>query len=397
VKRRHPSLPRFTPAALALAALASASCRVPLPNPEPSGLEEAVPDSVESVLFLIGDAGEGLPGLTPAITRLRRDVEAWAGGLGRDSAVAVIFLGDNVYPVGVRSPSDPAYAEDTLRLRPQLEVVGGPNARRHHANAYFLAGNHDWGNLIGASGLRRLRNQEELIESARRSGLGTRLLPAAGEPGPAVLDLGTRVRLLFLDTHWWLQERRSALKLEVLRGVEEAMRTAGGREVVLAAHHPFVSGGAHGGPVSIWEAFGIVWLLRQTGSLVQDLNSTVYRELLVGLRGAFSRTGRPLLFVGGHDHSLQVLEADAEDEPTWTLVSGAGSKTTEVAHVAGTIYAEDVAGFMQVTFLTNGGVLLHVRATPGEFATCDPALGDVATCMTDGIASFETVYAARLK
>ena len=78
-------------------------------------------------------------------------------------------------------------------------------------------------------------------------------------------------------------------------------------------------------------------------------------------------------------------------------MSGAGSKTTEVAHVDGTAYAEDVAGFMQVTFLTDGGVLLHVRATPGEFAICDPVLVDVATCMTQGLDAFETVYAVRLK
>jgi hypothetical protein len=182
-----------------------------------------------------------------------------------------------------------------------------------------------------------------------------------------------------------------------MQGVEEAMRTAGTRDVLIASHHPFVSGGAHGGPVSIWEAFGIIWLLRQTGSLVQDLNSSVYRELVFGLREVFARVGRPLLFAGGHDHSLQVVEDGAEDEPLWSLVSGAGSKITEVAHVDGTLYAEDMAGFMQVTFMVDGSVLLHVRATPGEFATCDPTIVDVTACMTDGLAAFETVYAARLK
>jgi hypothetical protein len=364
---------------------------------EPSRLDEPNADSVEHVLFLIGDAGSAFPGMSPVVARLQRDVEAWAGGLGRDSAVAVLFLGDNVYPVGVRSASDPLFREDTLRLRAQLDVVAGSDARAGRAHAYFVAGNHDWGNMIGAQGLRRLRNQEERIEAARRSGLHARLVPAAGQPGPTVVDLGARVRLVFLDTHWWLQERAPAPKLAVMQGVEEAMRTAGTRDVLIASHHPFVSGGAHGGPVSIWEAFGIIWLLRQTGSLVQDLNSSVYRELVFGLREVFARVGRPLLFAGGHDHSLQVVEDGAEDEPLWSLVSGAGSKITEVAHVDGTLYAEDMAGFMQVTFMVDGSVLLHVRATPGEFATCDPTIVDVTACMTDGLAAFETVYAARLK
>jgi hypothetical protein len=389
---------RLTFAALLVTAVvASPGCRVPLPNPAPPPLDEPAPDQVESVLFLIGDAGEGPAGTSPVITRLQQEVEAWSSGLARDSAVTVIFLGDNVYPVGVRSSTDPFFAEDTLRLRGQLDVVAGPKAREYHTSAYFIAGNHDWGNLIGPAGLRRLRNQEDRIEAAHRSGLRTRLVPAAGEPGPAVVDLGARVRLIFLDTHWWLQSREPESKLEVLAGVEEALRTADGRDVVIAAHHPFVSGGAHGGPVAIWEGLGIIWLLRQTGSLVQDLNSAVYKELLLGLRQVFSRAGRPLLYAGGHDHSLQVLEDRAEDEPIWTLVSGAGSKVTEVAHVAETVYAEDVSGFMQVTFLRDGGVLLYVRATAGEFATCDPVAGDVATCMTNGSQAFSTVYSTRLK
>jgi hypothetical protein len=52
---------------------------------------------------------------------------------------------------------------------------------------------------------------------------------------------------------------------------------------------------------------------------------------------------------------------------------------------------------MQVTFMTDGSVLLHVRATQGEFATCEPELVDVQACMTDGLAAFETVHARRLK
>src|SRR5687767_13227851 len=106
-----------------------AACRVPLPAPAPSRLDEPNADEVERVVFLIGDAGQALPDKSPVIARLSRDVEAWAGGLGEDSAVTVIFLGDNVYPVGIRPVSDPEHAADTLRLRTQLDVVAGPHAR----------------------------------------------------------------------------------------------------------------------------------------------------------------------------------------------------------------------------------------------------------------------------
>ena len=377
--------------------VASAACRLPAPSGTDIQIEEPSPDSVELVVFLIGDAGEATPGLSPVVARLQREVETWSAQMARDSTVGVIFLGDNVYPAGVRDPGDPAYVLDTLRLRSQLEVVSGPSARKYHTHGYFLAGNHDWGNMIGGAGLRRLTNQQDRLDDAREHGIPVRLLPTAGEPGPAIVDFGGTLRVLFLDTHWWLQARSDANKRQLFNRIEQALATADGRHVIIAAHHPFVSGGAHGGPMAIWEGLGILWLLRQTGSLVQDLNSVVYRELLIGLKAVFARVGKPLLFVGGHDHSLQVLEQDEPDEPKWTLVSGAGSKVTEVMNVGGMKYANNVAGFMRVTFLRDGGVLLHVLATPERYVTCSTQVnGGVESCMQEGVDAFETVLALRL-
>jgi hypothetical protein len=326
-------------------------------------------------------------------------VEAWSGVLGRDSAVTVLFAGDNVYPAGIHDAGHPSHAMDTLRLRAQLDVLGGPNAQRYRTTGYFVAGNHDWGNMSGPQGLERLRNQERMIERAREAeGLLVDLLPEAGEPGPALLDVGEGVRILALDTHWWLQERSSFLKEAVFAAVEEGIRSAGERHVVVAAHHPFASGGAHGGPLPVWEGLGIVWLLRQTGSLVQDLNSVVYRDLLFGLKEVFTRVPRPLIWAAGHDHSLQVLEDVAPDEPFWNLVSGAGSKTTDVAHVRGMLYGDDRPGYMRVTFMQNGNVYLHVLATAGQNAVCEALEGNgsVESCVQAGLDAFDTVFVLRL-
>ena len=384
--------------AAALALALATGCRRPPPGVAVTRMDEANPDSVETVLFLVGDAGEALPGMSPVLSRLQQEVEAWSGGLATDSAVAILFLGDNVYPVGVHDPGYPTHADDTLRLRAQLDVVTGPNARAHNATAFFVSGNHDWGNMTGAAGLQRVRNQIEHIDAARAAeGIRVRFLPPAGEPGPAVVDLGDDVRVLFMDTHWWLQERSRASKDAVFPRVEAALEGAGERHVVMAMHHPFASGGAHGGPMPVWEGLGILWLLRQTGSLVQDLNSVVYRELLFGLKDVFARVRRPLIFAAGHDHSLQVLEDVAPDEPHWTLVSGAGSKTSDVAYAEGMLYGDDVSGFMRVSFMTDGRVLLHVLATPSDFAVCSPPhVTDPEACMRDGLEGFEIVYTLRL-
>ena len=78
-------------------------------------------------------------------------------------------------------------------------------------------------------------------------------------------------------------------------------------------------------------------------------------------------------------------------------MSGAGSKSTEVTVMHGTLYADNAAGFMRITYMTDGSVMLHVIAAPSQYSTCDPATEDVAKCMEDGLAAFETAYATKLK
>ncbi len=180
--------------------------------------------------------------------------------------------------------------------------------------------------------------------------------------------------------------------------MNQILRNSGDRAVVFVSHHPFTSGGAHGGPVPIWRGFGILWLLRQTGSLVQDLNSAPYKELQDGLEKLFKEIRRPLIYVGGHDHSLQVIEQDDPARPQWTLVAGSGSKRTDVGNALGMRYGTDMPGFMRLDFRRDGGVDLHVFAAPWEYSRCGDDPGeDMDTCMREGPGKYEEVYASRLR
>jgi hypothetical protein len=51
--------------------------------------------------------------------KLRQDIEKWSASLA-DSAVAVVFLGDNVYPEGLRDRLDPGFLGDSTRLYSQV-------------------------------------------------------------------------------------------------------------------------------------------------------------------------------------------------------------------------------------------------------------------------------------
>jgi len=386
------------PAALLAATLLAACVKEP---PAPDFTPVPVPDPavIDQVVFLVGDAGEALYDHTPLMPHLRDEVERWSGALAREEAVSVLFLGDNVYPSGIHDVGDPRRIQDSLHLASQVEVMAGPNAIRWRNRGFFVAGNHDWGNLYGLPGLQRIKNQERMLDSAYGGRVRVDLYPEAGLPGPQVVDAGEAVRFVFLDTHWWLQAGHDhILRDTVFFNVREILRGSGDRALVFVSHHPFVSGGTHGGPVPMWRGMGLLWLLNKTGSLVQDLNSPIYRELQGGLESLFREIHQPLIYAAGHDHSLQVIEGIGPEKPQWSLVAGSASKTGDVGPAPGMRYGADKPGYMRLAFRRDGAVELHVYATTDEFLHCGDADGeDVATCMREGVISFEEVFSSQLR
>lgn len=93
---------------------------------------------------------------SPVLQRLQRDVDEWAGRLDPDSAVAVLILGDIVYPTGLHPPESRWFDHDTAVVMSQVRLVSGPEALRRGARAYFVAGNHDRGLREDFAGAMRL-------------------------------------------------------------------------------------------------------------------------------------------------------------------------------------------------------------------------------------------------
>lgn len=375
-----------------------ASSLPPLPEWEPVPVPPA--DEVESVIIFFGDPGRSPYRAAPVIREAAREVELWSEQLARDSAVNVIYLGDLVYPEGLHPPGHPDFEADSLYVQAEIDVVDGPAAREHEAVAYFIAGNHDWGEARGIEGVQRLRNLEEFLERARaRWDVNTSLLPPAGEPGPAVVDIGENVRLILFDTAWWLLAGDNEGKRELIDGIEAAMADAhdSGRKVILSAHHPWQSAGSHGGSVRFWEAFGLRWFLFKTGSLLQDMNSRPLKNLRSELEEVYTRVGTPLLFAGGHDHSLQVIRGPDPLDPDWSVVSGTGVKVTQVGHLKGMQFRATKAGYMTLITLHSGESILYVRGADDEWITCpNEHYDDVDLCMANSPAAFETLYSVRL-
>ena len=391
---------RWSVARLALlcAAALAAGCSRPPPPPAPTTIPLPQASDVESVLFLVGDPGLARTETHPILTRLQQDVEWWSSALGRDTSVAIIVLGDMIYPTGMHAPGTGEFAGDSITMTSQVRVVTGPAASARGSRLYFVPGNHDWGLKEEFEGAVRLSHMADFLARERqRTGAFAYLVPEAGNGGPFVLDWGPSTRILFLDTAWWLLQADDAERDRVLLGVEEALRTAGDRKVLFAAHHPLRTAGSHGGEFSFWSTLGIQYILSRTGAILQDLNSIPYRRLERGLRFLFGQYGPPFAFIGGHEHNLQYFTKVDPTDPDHMIVSGSASKSSEVGRGEGLQFGTDRHGYMKLLLHRDGSVSLFVEAAPASPLVCGGEGEARLECLARGAASFETVYSRRLR
>jgi hypothetical protein len=369
----------------------------PLEFPTPGVITLPAAAQVDAIVFLIGDAGAAEKNQSPLLAALKADVERWSAALGRDSAVTVVFAGDNVYPQGVHNRDDPSFPADSNRLWSQVDLVGGPEALKESTLGLFVSGNHDWGNTTGDAGFQRVRNQEVQLQEARKAGFKVALLPSSGDPGPVFRDLRRNVRIAFFDTHWFLQERSPDLKSQFFARLRQTIDGARDREVILVAHHPYYSAGPHGAIIPGYHTLGVAYVLKEAGALVQDLNSPPYDELLAGLRATFDASRKPpLIYAGGHDHSLQVLTGAGEFDPRFVLVSGAGSKMSSIQMGPGLAWGGSQPGYMILVFRKDDAVDLFVVGGDKQVQTCTGDSAAVRACLSDGMNRFRIVYTASL-
>jgi hypothetical protein len=222
-------------------------------------------------------------------------------------------------------------------------------------------------------------------------------VPSAGKGGPFVIDWGRYFRILLLDTAWWILQSSDSTQTGVLNRVGTAVAARGQREIMIASHHPFISGGPHGGHISIKSGMGMRYPLSKSGAMLQDITSLPYRRLANGLRDIFASNEPPLIFAGGHEHSLQVIAGVEATDPKVNLVSGSASKLSEVGNERGMLSARSAPGYMRVLIEKNGGITVFVESAAAEYVKCPEDEVEHASCMTRGATAFSTAYSQRIR
>ncbi len=359
----------LAPLTLAIAVAGACSTGVrpvtpPVPAPETA--------DIASSLILLGDAGDAGPMDEPVFQALSSHIAA------RDVETMVVFLGDNLYPRGLPDSTTPNRAEAERWLAAQVDAV-----LQTHARGIMVPGNHDWAK--GADdGWEAVLRQGAYVDT--RGNGQMEYLPRGGCPGPEVRDVGQSIRVIAIDTQWWLHggpkppDSVSSCPAGTWDEVEAALRTAiagaGGRHVAIVAHHAIRSTGPHGGhfpwtdhifPLRAWKKWlwlplpiigSIYPLSRKWGISSQDESNGKYRELTDGLERVFAEYS-PLIYAAGHEHVLEVLEGQAA---RYLLVSGAGTygHANKVGWRDETRFAASKAGFMRVDVLKSDKVRLGV-------------------------------------
>ena len=159
-----------------------------------NGVEKTAAEIDDSLIdyrvLLIGDAGE------PSTDTREPVLEAMENRAKLLPEKTInLFLGDNVYPFGMESEQDPYYEINCSRLQEQIKVM-----QNSGTEGIFIPGNHDWGD--GAlDGWDRIKRMCKYID---QNNPFVEMLPKDGCPGPVVKDFGNKVRIIFIDSEWWL-------------------------------------------------------------------------------------------------------------------------------------------------------------------------------------------------
>ena len=306
-------------------------------------------EEIEHTFYLIGDAGYLPDGLqSKALKALESELKY------ADANSTLLFLGDNIYPKGMPEKGDESRNNAEQNINEQLKIVS-----QYKGQTIFIPGNHDW----YTNGLEGLERQEDYIKDVLGKGS---FLPKNGCPIDHV-SISDDIELIIIDSKWYLTnwdkhptindkcdiKTREAFFDEF----ESKVKKARGKTTIVAMHHPMYSNGPHGGQFSFADHMKPVPVLgtvknvlrETTGVVPEDIQNKRYNDLRQRII-TLAQENNKVIFVSGHEHSLQYLEQDNLIQ----IISGSGSKKTETRNRGGGLFSYGQLGYAKLEILKTG-------------------------------------------
>ena len=304
--------------------------------------------------YLIGDAGNAPMGQTlPSL-------DYFSGALNTASKNSTaLFLGDNIYPIGMPKKDTPERALAEHRLQIQLNAVNGFKGK-----PIFIPGNHDWYN----NGVKGVKRQEKMIEKALGKGS---FLPENG-CGIDKININDDLTLIIIDSKWYLTnwDKQPTINEDCDIKTRERFfdelfslfKKNRYKNVVVAMHHPMYSNGPHGSGFSVKDHMKPVPVLgtlknvlrTHIGMQTDNFNEN-YADFVTKIEKIAKDFKNNIVFVGGHEHNLQYLENNGIKQ----VVSGSGSKQSPALIGYGAEFTYGNHGYAILNYYTDGSAVVE--------------------------------------
>ncbi len=284
---------------------------------------------------------------------------------------SIIHLGDILAPENIDNPK---YTPDRL-----LNLLKGNS----NGKTYYIPGEIDWDNG-GRNGLKAVRKLEKQIEDFYQ---GTDiLLPSKGCPGPAVIDCSPHLRIIAINTQWWLHpydkpeapdtDCSNLTREEVIESLEKLIQESNGKNILIIGHNPVVSAGIYGGHLTIKEhlfpfpgakhgkwiplpLFGSFYAAyRQNVGTPKDMANKDYQEFIDEMSGIMSKNPG-LIYASAHDYNLQLLNF----EEGYQVISGSINEKRKSGKEKGLLFSSAEYGFTKIQYFNSGKIEIRFYAT----------------------------------
>jgi Calcineurin-like phosphoesterase len=320
-------------------------------------------DSVRTRLYLIGDTGK------KAV--VSKNYLQFSQAITQDKTSCVLFLGDNVYPKGIRPEGNKHHATDVEKLRIQLSLL-----KNHKGQFYMIPGNHDW-QMGKKNGLSHVLRQQVLVDKYIKDSLTqysneqAHYFKPTGLPGPEKIEL-EGITIIMVDTDWWVHQQifhkvdvveNSKKKTEQLffEQFDAHLKAAHdkGNKIVVMTHHPLYLSGKNSlrmeptrflinyTPLAV---FGVAGLYRAARGMSPQPS---YKRMVRKFEKHIAPY-KEIFWVSGHDHDQQLIEKNNVTQ----IVSGNGGEHVKVNNRPKMVtwHNDETMGFTKVE-LSNSGVL----------------------------------------
>ncbi len=315
-------------------------------------------------VWLVGDLGVETEVPIPGGLKLLLDQTQKA-----NKNSAVVFLGNQV------SAQLPMEQEKDLLLQ-RLKGF-----KDFEGKVYLISGNKEW-EMNGKEGL-------EDIQKAVKDLLGKKgnWFPKAGCGKPKVVELNDWITLLLLDSQWYYNLEYPITnqkgcpvddKVEFQTELEKVLDEYDNTDLLIATHHPYMSGGPYAG-YSSWKDH---FLPPVAGSIVAGLKTIgldeqyrvhpkqqEYADLVLAKTAQLGH----IIFASSHDLGLQYTK----EVPGFTItgvvksdrhfiVSGGLSKGGYIRKLSESDFGYQGQGFSKLLYLDNGEIWMEMWGVEGE-------------------------------